>query len=341
MSKIISRLQFLTSYFSLWVLFFVLARGAFLISNLSSSQELDLVTIFKIFVYGFKMDASLASYLSFIPMLIVLMSIFFNANKILLNFINFYTALVLLLCCLLLIIDVNLYWAWGNRLDITFLEYLNTPTLMMASASNSQLVLGTFIWLLSAIASILIFSKKNINRFKNVNKGVWSESFIYIFVLGLLVIIARGGLQTIPINQSNVYFSKNMFANHAAINGIWNFGNAYSQSNIKINPYNSFKRSVAENMIKAHRDSLLDSDSTDILNTVKPNIIVIIWESLPAKIVGSLGGEKEVTPNLNRLSKEGILFTNFYGNGDRNRQRYPRHFEWLLPSNQQENNAIS
>ena len=68
---------------------------------------------------------------------------------------------------------------------------------------------------------------------------------------------------------------------------------------------------------------LLNDNTDSILNTNKPNVILIIWEGLPAKIVGSLGGEKEVTPNLNRLTREGLLFTNFYSNGDRTDKGIP------------------
>ncbi len=47
-----------------------------------------------------------------------------------------------------------------------------------------------------------------------------------------------------------------------------------------------------------------------------PNLVVVIEESLGAEYVGSLGG-KPLTPNLDRLRSEGLLFTNLFATGTR------------------------
>ena len=54
-----------------------------------------------------------------------------------------------------------------------------------------------------------------------------------------------------------------------------------------------------------------------MLKSENPNIIIIILESFTNLVIEPLGGLAEVTPNLNRLASEGVLFTNFYTNGDR------------------------
>lgn len=46
----------------------------------------------------------------------------------------------------------------------------------------------------------------------------------------------------------------------------------------------------------------------------QPHIIFLFMESWRAKDVGVLGGKHGVTPNFDRLSKQGILFKNFYSN---------------------------
>ena len=40
-------------------------------------------------------------------------------------------------------------------------------------------------------------------------------------------------------------------------------------------------------------------------------------ESYTAKFVGCLGGEPGVTPNLDKIAADGLLFTNIYAAGDR------------------------
>src|SRR5690606_34774259 len=45
-------------------------------------------------------------------------------------------------------------------------------------------------------------------------------------------------------------------------------------------------------------------------------VVVILLESFSAQVVGALGGEK-VTPNLDALAREGILFSDIYAASDR------------------------
>lgn len=46
-----------------------------------------------------------------------------------------------------------------------------------------------------------------------------------------------------------------------------------------------------------------------LINTTRPNVLFIIWESLSSRFVESLGGQPGVTPNIDRLAREGVMFT--------------------------------
>jgi phosphoglycerol transferase MdoB-like AlkP superfamily enzyme len=122
-----------------------------------------------------------------------------------------------------------------------------------------------------------------------------------------------------------------MFANHAAINFTWNFFNTLTHKIDGKNPYKYFDDEVAQKIINRNRTKLLTANTDSILNTPKPNVILIFWEGLTAKVVGSLGGEPTVTQNLNKLSEEGILFTNFYANGDRTDKGIPAILSGYYP----------
>jgi phosphoglycerol transferase MdoB-like AlkP superfamily enzyme len=52
-------------------------------------------------------------------------------------------------------------------------------------------------------------------------------------------------------------------------------------------------------------------------NNQPVNVVLIILESFSAKVIESLGGDVNLTPNLNKWVKEGILFKNFYAVGNR------------------------
>ena len=218
----------------------------------------------------------------------------------------------------LVITDIGLYESWGVRIDATLLNYFDNPELMWASTTFTQALLGLFSIFLIVYGFYKLFSKSIHKIVLKFVKGSFLEAIVLLLLVALLIIPIRGGFQDIPINQSNVYFSKNMFANHAAINSVWNFTYSISKNSEKKNPYKVFDTKIANKIISKRNSSLLQNTKENkILNTENPNVILILWESLTAKFVGSIGGEPTVTENLNRLSKEGILFTNFYGNGDR------------------------
>jgi len=330
MKTLLNRALFNLKYFLFWIVFFFVARAIFLIYYFGKTVKLDSITILKTFLYGVQLDASFTAYLSILPFFLIISSIFIKKKRVL-QAIKFYTYFAIISISLLLFIDTGLYAAWGIRLDASLLDYLNTPELMVSSASKSQLFVGGFLWFLMSILFCYVYKKLNITFKKNVTKGQLYEIIVGVFLIGLLIIPIRGGFQTIPINQSNVYFSENMFANHASLNHVWNFGHTISQKANTSNPYKAFTDKDAENFIYKTKNELLESNYDSILTTQKPNVILIIWESLSAKVVGSLGGEKEVTPNLNRLSEEGILFTNFYANGDRTDKGIPAILSGYYP----------
>ena len=325
-----NRLLYNIYYFLFWIVYFVFARLFFLAYYFDQSQELGFSTMIKTFFYGLQLDASFAAYLSFIPFLLIIFSIIINP-KIIVKIIKWYTISVLLFINLLLLIDAGLYQSWGVRLDTSLLPYLNTPELMLSSASTFQLITGVFAWIFISYLFIKLFNKINQKSSDKLNFGSWLEIPLFLLITAALIIPVRGGFQTIPVNQSNVYFSNKMFANHAAVNFIWNFFNTLTHKSDGTNPYIYFDDETALNIINKRKNQLLKSTTDSILNTSKPNVILILWESLPAKIVGSLGGEPDVTPNLNRLSKEGILFTNFYANGDRTDKGIPAILSGYYP----------
>ncbi|MFC2110479.1 LTA synthase family protein, partial [Bacteroidota bacterium] len=321
MQSLKNRLLFNLKYFRNWVMFFIVSRFIFLGFYGTKTKELDLFTLLKIPVYGFKLDLAFSAYLAAIPFLLITISVLIN-NNFIKYILKIYTFAFICLMNLLLLFDLALYGPWGVRLDATPLTYINTPGEMLASVPTRELYLTIIAWLLISYLVSYLFNKTINKSFSNFNqKKIWNFP-ILLLITGSLVIVMRGGLQNTPINHSNVYFSDKMYANHAAINFAWNFANAVSSNSYDMNnPFKLMKLETAHKIIQEANQKINKEKPTskfeNILNTDKPNVILIIWESLTAKLVGSLGGEPNVTENLNQLSKEGLLFTNFYANGDR------------------------
>jgi phosphoglycerol transferase MdoB-like AlkP superfamily enzyme len=146
-----------------------------------------------------------------------------------------------------------------------------------------------------------------------------------LLFLGSLIIPIRGGFQLAPLNQSSVYFSRNNFANHAAINASWNFlHSVVSKGTLNSNPY----QYLSPQRAKAITDSLYShaaaSEAVIVFPSATPvNIIVIIWESFTEKAIHFSIENKEVTPQFNRLKQHGIYFSNVYASGDRTNKGLP------------------
>jgi phosphoglycerol transferase MdoB-like AlkP superfamily enzyme len=141
-----------------------------------------------------------------------------------------------------------------------------------------------------------------------------------VLILALLLVGMRGGPQDDPINRSWSYHTVHPILNLGALNGTWNVIVLLAEPpEFETNPYVFMPAEEAK-----ARFEQLHAHGTEqrglILNTERPNIVVVMLESWTADVVGALGGDSGVTPGFDRLASEGLLFTNFYSTGFRTEQ---------------------
>ncbi len=230
--------------------------------------------------------------------------------------VDIYTYTLIILLSFLTIADLELYKAWGFRLDATPLQYFTHPKEMAASVGASPIFLLLCIFIVLSVLFIWLYRRYFRWHERFYLKPYIGQSIVSLFLVAVLFLPIRGGLQQIPINQSDVYFSEKMFANHAAVNVPWNVMHSLFNKNLdKTNPYQYLPANEAKRLI----DSLYRQQPivTGLITTSRPNIIFIILESYTSKLVGCLGGEPGVTPHLDSIAAEGMLFTNIYASGDR------------------------
>jgi phosphoglycerol transferase MdoB-like AlkP superfamily enzyme len=310
------RIRFMMIYFTFWAVYFLAARVVFLAYHIEDSKLLTLETVFGIFFNGFRMDLSLAGYLSLLPFLWVSFSNFIK-KSVFQNTIFSYTLFLVFIVTLVIVIDLEVYNIWSFRIDATPLEYLKSPKEAWASVKSSPIIP----LIISCIALVIIASyivyriiANKIDNWKFIKKFPF---VIYgLLITSALIIPIRGGFGIAPMNHSTVYFSKNNFANIAAINAPWNFFSSiiHRRSN-KVNPYTYLPKEVLDNTIENLYVS--GGKGTFVLNRTKPNVLLIVWESFTQKVVDQRHNGIEITPFFNSLKKEGIYFSNFYASGDR------------------------
>lgn len=305
-----------------WLVFFFIGRLFFISMQFRSSFQNSLIDLLATFWHGAKLDFSTTGYFLIIPLLAVIPGVWFNGNWYK-YFIRWYTYIVIVFSSIIIVSDANLYSYWGFRMDYTPMLYLKTPGEAMASVSTMKIILF-FAAIVLVSAFFIFFYNKLIDRFFGGFERVrfWLPAILFFMILsGSLLIPIRGGFGLAPINAGSVYFSKNMYLNHTAINAVWNVGcSAFAQNPVR-NPYEFGDLSVAKSVV----DTLIVKKGfpKKVLKTSKPNVIIIVLESFSGYLIGPLGGDSLVTPNINRYSREGILFSNFYASGTRTDKAIP------------------
>ncbi|MGH7593629.1 MAG: LTA synthase family protein [Gemmatimonadales bacterium] len=308
----IARLRFCFAYFAM-------LRAAFVLYHHAEAARDGLGTIAGIFVHGARMDVASTSYPAAIAFVLTAFSAFIP--RLTGRAIAAVSALLLGSFALLATIDMELFRAWGFRADAAMLRYLNTPHEMLASASSSPILPLFAVFVLLSGLTLVAFVKLLWPEIRNWQPLSPAAGLVTFALCGgltwLLYYPSRGGIQKMPMTQSTVYFSHDAFANQAALNVAWNFIDSIWWATYRTdNPYRVMPADEADRL----RDSLVASNavpSVRLLRMARPNIIVIIWESLTSKVVERLGGLPGVTPNVDSLAHEGILFDHFYATGDR------------------------
>jgi len=269
----------------------------------------------QVMVHGASLDAATAGYLTAFPFLLVLISIWFRKfplKKILYG----YYILAAALISIIFVVDMALYTFWGFKLDASVFLYIDSPKEALASVSVGFILLRVLAILLLIALNSWVLLKITPSVLTATRKRIAGTAGM-LLLGGVLFIIIRGGVTESTSNIGQVYFSNEPFLNHSAVNPDFSLLSSMGKSQDFASEFNFFD----EEKRAALFDGLYpttDGDSIiQVLNTKRPNILIILMEGFGGAFVEPLGGLPDVTPHFNRLSKEGVFFTNCYANSFR------------------------
>lgn len=214
-----------------------------------------------------------------------------------------------------------------NYLFVEYLEYPKEVFSMIVADYKIELsiafiIIGSFIFL---------YLKHFKENFNTVFKTTYLKRVLLFVPLALLLFIGiRSSFGHRPANISDAMYSSNRMVNEITKNSIYSIGYAiyanakyggkktttqYGKMDIK----EAIKRVEKRLNIKSLDENFpLSRVENTHFKTKKPkNLVIFLQESIGYQFVEVVGGEKGITPNLNRLSKEGILFRDLYSNGTR------------------------
>ncbi len=311
-------LLFLLKLIGFWLLLFALQHTFFLIYNHGELKPTTFTEILSSYYYAFAMDLSATAFLISIPTLLLLTSFIFKTKKWIVKSIHMVNYSLIVICLFITCVDTSLYSMWGSKINSKALSYALYPGEMMQAAKAVPYWL--FILVFMVEGAVLFYLYKRYMKIDLSGKIHWGFKIILApLLLFLLVIAMRGGFQKFPLSKSWVYYSKYPVLNNAALNGFWNFMEIIVIADDTVNPYRYFAQDKAQRMVDAMQCTPRDSTAY-ILTVARPNIVLILMESVSAECMTTLGGEAGIMPHLDSLTKQSLLFTKFYANGFRTEQ---------------------
>lgn len=309
------RIAYISLYFFTVLLIFILQKPLFMLYNGSIEKGFGFADYMQVMVHGASLDAATVGYLTAFPFLLVLISIWFRKfplKKILYG----YYILAAALISIIFVVDMALYTFWGFKLDASVFLYIDSPKEALASVSVGFILLRVLAILLLIALNSWVLLKITPSVLTATRKRIAGTAGM-LLLGGVLFIIIRGGVTESTSNIGQVYFSNEPFLNHSAVNPDFSLLSSMGKSQDFASEFNFFD----EEKRAALFDGLYpttDGDSIiQVLNTKRPNILIILMEGFGGAFVEPLGGLPDVTPHFNRLSKEGIFFTNCYANSFR------------------------
>jgi len=182
-----------------------------------------------------------------------------------------------------------------------------------------QTIAGTLIFFTIIYLFFKLFSAEILNR--EIRQREW-------FNMLLLIIIAfvgiRGKIHDISFAISDAFAVNKLASGNLALNGFFCYYRSGDRHSVN---HSGIELDAALANIKKS----LSSEKMQYIDTQYPllrelqspkpqkhNVVIIMIESLSAQYLDALSHNNYgVTPNLDAMSKNGLLFTNFYANGQR------------------------
>lgn len=318
-----SRFSILLASLSLSLPVFAVLRLVLLIKQ---SAEIDspVYQIIEAFLLGIISDLSFFSYF-FIPFVLYLtllpqriyQSRWHKGFIYLILFVNIYA---------LLFIAASEWFFWDefgvrfNFIAVDYLVYTNEVVRNIVESYPLPKIL-TAIFIVSSLCFWGLLKLAGIDL--NINEAFTSR----LKIAGCFSLFPI--LSFVAINQNFHEYSSNKYLNELAANGPYQFFAAFKSSELDYREFYKLGNDAQlSNIIKQEVSKQGDIASNkgiyDIKRTIKKagaekhlNVILITVESLSAEYLKTFGNTENISPFMDELFKQGLLFTNFYATGTR------------------------
>ena len=161
-----------------------------------------------------------------------------------------------------------------------------------------------------------LFLKATCPKKPEVQRSILS----FVLILLVLIVVGRGGFQRKPIAVIDAYQYGSASHGHLILNGIFTASH-FSISSKFIERTAGEEKLYLDTLnlpVSTNPDYPLERTNVQPGMSPKKNLVMIMIESLSFKYIDYLSGENYgVTPNIDRIASNGLVFENFFANGQR------------------------
>src|SRR5262245_7956024 len=225
--------------------------------------------------------------------------------------------------CLIAAVGEHLFWTeFGTRFNFIAVDYLVYTREVVQNIWQSYPIAKLFGALLAFAAAAIFLARHRL--FPQTDGALLGARLLPALAALLAPVVAISATPTsLALSRSNAY------ANELSLNGIWALAHAFFNNEID---YRRFYKTLPQETVGkriatllAEKDTLLASPGRDPLTRLirrdgrmlRKNVMLISMESMGADYMAHFGNRQNITPNLDRLADEGLLFTKLLATGTR------------------------
>jgi phosphoglycerol transferase MdoB-like AlkP superfamily enzyme len=212
------------------------------------------------------------------------------------------------------------FWGeFGSRFDFIAVDYLVYTHEVIGNIRESYPV---FLWLSVIGVICALITWFTWPRPTPVLPSGWTLRLGRIAAVGCVAVL---GL--FAVNQRLAEDSSNAVVTQLSENGLYAFGHAYRHNQLDYDKYypslspvnldRTIRQLVSQPNSRFREDHGIERQITAHNPKRNTNVILISVESLSAEYMGRFGNRQHLTPELDRLADQGLLFTNMYATGTR------------------------
>lgn len=301
------RLLLFFKYYLFWIVLFQLQKLFFILVQYKLMGDISLSDCLQVMAHAFPLDLSVASYITAVFGLLLMVSNLVNI-RVIRCISHVFTAVVLAIVVFVLIGDNSTFSFWGYHWDKSIFTFLQSPKEVLACAVWWQWILVTILFLLWFVACGFVYLKwlkwDKVELESRTTTRLW-QTGVWLLITAFLFLPMRGSVTVSTMNTGRVYFSNNQMLNQAAVNPLFNIIESLSENTFDLNKYTYMSSVEAQQLTQ----QLLPTDrwthTEEVFTTQRPNIVLVILESFSTNALDAM-------PNLMRLAQEGIYFSNAY-----------------------------